>query len=198
MSLFGSSAMNTPYSSLFRFLNEFDEYNHNPENKYLHGSIPRISPKFDVCELDDAYELHGELPGMNKDGLQVEFTDKQTLLIHGLVQRCYNYGTPSEGFLVLDSPSTSGDITEGKSELANTQTKSKESTKHDSNEARKADETSGFKYWIAERRVGEFSRNFTFAHQVDQDGVSAKLKDGLLTVRVPKTAKPSSRRVEVA
>ncbi|UKZ76989.1 hypothetical protein TrVFT333_004705 [Trichoderma virens FT-333] len=189
--------MNTPFSSLFHFLNEFDEYNHDSKNRHLHGSISIFTPKFDVCELEDAYELHGELPGLNKTDLQIEFTDKQTLLVHGLVQRSYNYGSPSESFLFLDNPTMSGAITEGKSEQASTQAKKKASTK-DSTEIGKGGDTSRSRYWIAERRVGEFSRTFTFARQVDEEGVTAKLEDGILTVHVPKIAKPSSRRIEVA
>jgi HSP20 family molecular chaperone IbpA len=45
------------------------------------------------------------------------------------------------------------------------------------------------KYWPTERSMGEFSRNFNFPVLVDQDGVTANLKDGILSVLVPKANK---------
>jgi HSP20 family protein len=49
-------------------------------------------------------------------------------------------------------------------------------------------------YWVSERSVGEFHRSFRFPGRVDQDGVKANLKDGVLTVTVPKV-KEHGRRV---
>jgi HSP20 family protein len=49
------------------------------------------------------------------------------------------------------------------------------------------------------RSVGRFSFEVQFAEPLDEGGLSAKLHDGVLTVRVPKRepANPSARRVEV-
>jgi hypothetical protein len=41
-------------------------------------------------------------------------------------------------------------------------------------------------YWVMERPVGEFHRSFTFPSKVDQDGVKASLRNGILSVLVPK------------
>jgi HSP20 family protein len=53
-------------------------------------------------------------------------------------------------------------------------------------------------YHQVERGHGEFSRAFRLPHGVEADGVSAQLKDGLLTIVVPKTPNPGPRRVDVS
>jgi HSP20 family molecular chaperone IbpA len=53
------------------------------------------------------------------------------------------------------------------------------------------------KFWVKERRVGEFARSFSFSQRIDQDGVKAVLKNGILTVVVPKSQKPGKVAVNV-
>ncbi|PAL64863.1 heat-shock protein, partial [Acinetobacter baumannii] len=53
------------------------------------------------------------------------------------------------------------------------------------------------KYWLRERKFGEFSRSFSFPSPVDQDGISAGFKDGILSVSVPKAKKPQPRRIAI-
>lgn len=48
-----------------------------------------------------------------------------------------------------------------------------------------------------ERGHGRFSRAFALPEPIDVDGVSADLKDGLLTVTMPKAAGRAARRVAV-
>lgn len=49
-----------------------------------------------------------------------------------------------------------------------------------------------------ERSYGAFSRSFTLPHEVDQDQVTAAFKDGLLTVRIPKTEQAKPRKIEIS
>lgn len=49
-----------------------------------------------------------------------------------------------------------------------------------------------------ERGHGRFSRAFTLPEPIDVEGVSADLKDGLLTVTIPKAGGRGARRVDVA
>ena len=53
------------------------------------------------------------------------------------------------------------------------------------------------RYWVTERNTGFFQRNFKFPGPIDQDNVSAKLVDGILTIDVPKQTKVQTRRVEI-
>ena len=48
-----------------------------------------------------------------------------------------------------------------------------------------------------ERGHGAFARSFEFAEQIDPDGVSADLTDGVLTIKAPKATPPPPRRIEV-
>lgn len=60
-----------------------------------------------------------------------------------------------------------------------------------------AEEQPGFKYWISERSVGEFERRFSFPGRVDQDAVKASLKNGVLSVVVPKVLAREARRIQI-
>ena len=47
------------------------------------------------------------------------------------------------------------------------------------------------------RRVGRFDYRVMLPHKVDGDEIEASLKDGVLTVRVPKAEQAQRRRVEI-
>jgi HSP20 family protein len=53
-------------------------------------------------------------------------------------------------------------------------------------------------YHRVERGHGRFSRAFLLPEPIDVDGVVADLKDGLLTVTIPKAGGRGARRVDVA
>jgi HSP20 family protein len=57
-------------------------------------------------------------------------------------------------------------------------------------------ETATRHYHQVERGHGSFQRTFAFAEAVDPDGITADLRDGVLTITLPKTATPP-RRIEV-
>ena len=58
---------------------------------------------------------------------------------------------------------------------------------------------SGRTYFFSEREYGAFQRSFRLPPQTDKDGITADFKDGVLTVKVPKSGPPPdrSRKVEV-
>lgn len=53
-------------------------------------------------------------------------------------------------------------------------------------------------YHRVERGHGSFSRAFALPDVIDVDAISAELKDGVLTVTIPKAADRASRRVDVS
>jgi HSP20 family protein len=57
-------------------------------------------------------------------------------------------------------------------------------------------ETAARHYHQVERAHGSFQRTFEFADAVDRDAISADLRQGVLTVTLPKVASPP-RRIEV-
>jgi HSP20 family protein len=52
-------------------------------------------------------------------------------------------------------------------------------------------------YHRMERSHGSFERRFAFEHAIDAEHIAADLRDGVLTITVPKTAKPEPRRIKV-
>lgn len=53
------------------------------------------------------------------------------------------------------------------------------------------------RYWVSERSVGRFSRQFSFPKRVDQENVSASLKHGILSIVIPKAPVPENKRIEI-
>ena len=49
--------------------------------------VSTFTPRFDVRETANAYVLHGDLAGLQRDNVRVEFADPQTLVIRGRVER---------------------------------------------------------------------------------------------------------------
>jgi HSP20 family protein len=53
-------------------------------------------------------------------------------------------------------------------------------------------------YHRVERGHGSFSRTFQLPHAVIAEGITADLRNGVLTVTCPKTADPEARRIEIS
>ena len=68
-----------------------------------------------------------------------------------------------------------------------------------SGEKRSAREEEGERWYFSERQFGSFSRSFRLPPDADGARVKASLKDGVLTVSVPKRAEtpPASRAVKI-
>ncbi|KAG6108406.1 hypothetical protein E4U14_003684 [Claviceps sp. LM454 group G7] len=214
----------TSFTPLFRLLDDFDTYSRqsgNSQHQHQHGSKRASAgfwqPKFDVRETSDNYELHGELPGISKDNVHIEFTDPQSLIVRGRAERSYTSGTPPAG--LIGQPGNKGAITEGgevgtshkatvedekdessgaaASSGGNKQEKQQQVEKTDKKQQQQQHSEHGVKYWLSERSVGEFSRSFNFPSPVDQDAVSASFNDGVLNIVVPKSKKQGARRVAI-
>lgn len=52
-------------------------------------------------------------------------------------------------------------------------------------------------YYCSERSVGTFTRTFTLPEGINADQIRADLKEGILTVNVPKTAEAQPKRITV-
>jgi len=192
----------TSFTPLFRLLDDFDQYTRgNPaQGRHHHSHLKTFSPKFDVKEAADAYELHGELPGIEQKDVEIEFTDAQTLTVKGRSERSYTSGASPAGF--IEGPVATGAVTEGgESNGHHTGHKAtvedEDAPKEATTEVAKAEEQlkePEAKYWVSERSVGEFSRSFSFPVRVDQDAVCASMKNGILSIVVPKLKKTEARR----
>lgn len=162
-----------------------------------------FTPKFDVKEVGDVYELHGELPGIEQKNVEIEFTDATTLTVKGRSERAYTSGTPPTAAIdqatstkAIDEASS---LTKAHQPSVEDESATQEISETTSNEVARQDEPkdTGAKYWVSERSVGEFARSFTFPVRVDQDNVQASMKNGILSVIVPKAKKVEARKITI-
>lgn len=55
----------------------------------------------------------------------------------------------------------------------------------------------GGRYHAVERTYGSFFRSFQLPQGIDESQITADFHDGILTVRIPKTALPQPRRIRI-
>ena len=70
--------------------------------------------------------------------------------------------------------------------------KPEEGEKKEEQEERKKD------YYLSERRYGSFQRSFAVPDSVDTDKIEAKFVNGVLTVRLPKSATAQKNEKKIA
>jgi len=202
---FAGSDPTTSFTPLFRLLDDFDNYSRTNGGNGQRSQVTRtFSPKFDVKELPEAYELHGELPGIEQKDVEIEFTDPQTLSIRGRTERTYTSGTPPAGLVeggkkpqhitekghqpTVEDEDAAKKNESGSTAVAESQQQQQQQQQPQQEQA---------KYWVSERSVGEFARSFSFPARVDQDAVKASMKNGVLSIIVPKAKKHESRRITI-
>ncbi|EED12186.1 heat shock protein Hsp30/Hsp42, putative [Talaromyces stipitatus ATCC 10500] len=176
------------FAPLFRLLDDYDLHR-SGRGGQSQSSITSFAPRFDVRESKDAYHLDGELPGIAQKDIEIEFSDPQTLTIKGRAVREYHSGNlDNEGENAnAPKPASVEDANDKDNKAVQKSSDKKEVSKNRDN----------YKYWVSERSVGEFHRSFNFPSRVDQDGVKANLKNGILSIVVPKAAPPSSRKINI-
>jgi len=141
-----------------------------------------FAPKFDVKEAKDNYILEGELPGINQKDIVIEFADQQTITVKGRTESLREEGT---------KPTATEVGPEGRDDSAQ-QSSSKEMTTTGPKEVARADPQ--HTYWVSERSVGEFARSFSFPNPVDHEHVKASMKNGILSIIVPKMQKAKTQK----
>merc|ERR1712137_662361 len=185
------------FAPLFRLFDEYDRQAFGNLDRQFNSSMRSFTPKFDVKETQAGYELHGELPGIEQKDINIEWTDNNTLTISGRHEHVREEGQRPQGFIengessqqkkLGHQPTVEDDPSETNNKVAK-QSEHKDVSKHDENKA---------KYWVSERSVGEFHRSFAFPARVDQDSVKASLKNGILSILVPKAQAPQPRKISI-
>ncbi|KUL84233.1 hypothetical protein ZTR_06920 [Talaromyces verruculosus] len=179
------------FAPLFRLLDDYDLHRsgRSGHSAASSSSISSFAPRFDVRESKDAYHLDGELPGIAQKDIEIEFSDPQTLNIKGRAVREYHSNADSETETGNSpKPASVEDENSDAGKAVQKTSDKKEVSKQAQN---------NFKYWVSERSVGEFHRSFNFPSRINQDGVKASLKNGVLSVVVPKAAPPASRKISI-
>lgn len=214
------------FAPLFRLLDDYASHQSSRQggDDFVNfgglSPLRSFQPRFDVKEVKDAYELHGELPGVEQKDIQIEFTDAQTLSIKGRTERHRESGTPPTA--ALEGQQEKGRITAGdsssdtssqhyqppsvedentaSSSTANTEqqiTTTDTSNNQIQQQSQQQQKKPDHRYWVSERSIGEFSRSFAFPSRVDQENVKASLKDGILSIVVPKASVPVTRKINI-
>lgn len=106
--------------------------------------IPAWKPIVDVWEDEKEVHLAAEMPGVNKEGLEVKVDDNR-LVIRGIKQ---------------DAPAEWNSI-------------------------------------YSERRSGEYIREFQMDDTLDAEKISAELKDGILSLTLPKAEKVLPKTIKI-
>ncbi|GAP83381.1 putative heat shock protein 30 [Rosellinia necatrix] len=93
------------FGGLVRFIDDWDKHFSQQNDRRGNGQfrqarrVQTFNPRFDVRETEQGYELHGELPGVEKKDINIEFSDQRSIVISGRVERTYTAGTPPAGLL---------------------------------------------------------------------------------------------------
>ncbi|KAI9663508.1 MAG: hypothetical protein M1831_002517 [Alyxoria varia] len=185
------------------------------------NDTPKFNPRFDVRESEGRYELRGELPGVEAENLEVKFADEQTLVIKGRTATEKTAGTPPAGAVegtngkAVDNGAATEDTAASRRSSSSSYVKPTVEDDAEDNTTAASTSTAApgeqpkeaapeqqrqenpFNYWYSERSTGTFQRTFNFPSHVDQDGVTANLKNGILDVVVPKRKIEEGRRINV-
>jgi HSP20 family molecular chaperone IbpA len=228
---------------LFRLLNDFDNYSRDsrgasvapapaPRQQRAKQARPQpiaFHPRFDVRETEDAYELHGELPGLARENITIEFPEHQTIVISGTVERNYASGSSKNSDVSHEEPTSPEVETETETATEKPRRNSHQATVEDDPEDENtpassrpsspwtdvakpaapaaAEETTQTpaqtpkdqsKYWLRERSIGRFSRTITFPARIDEDNAAAVLKNGILSITVPKAKVSTPTKIQIA
>jgi len=185
------------FSPLFRLADELDRATRSgPLSGSMQANTRSFTPRFDVRESKEAYELHGELPGIEQSNVNIEWTDDNTLAISGHTEHAYESGEESR---VTDTENGSHyhkpTIEEEGEGAAKTGAQGQALTKTDEKkEVAAGTDENRPRFWVSERSYGSFHRSFQFPAAIDPDNIKASLKNGILEIVVPKKIKAREAR----
>ncbi|MFO7251224.1 MAG: Hsp20/alpha crystallin family protein [Actinomycetes bacterium] len=140
----------TPLSPLREFQDLYDRLDRLISATMGEMMLPRETetpwmPFADVCETEDSFVVEADLPGVTKDQIDVQLSDRELII--------------------------SGEV------------------KEEERDARMHRRT---------RRTGEFEFRTMLPGEIDPERVDAKLRDGVLTVTIPKAQTARPRHIEVS
>ena len=124
-------------------------FNDSRPQRVESGSDAFFTPRVDIKEAENHYEITAELPGVDKEDIHVHVKD---------------------GLLTLEAESV-----------------------------KEEEEQKQGKVIRQERRYGKFMRSFNLGTEVQESGIKASFKDGVLSLEAPKAAEkvPERRRIAV-
>lgn len=187
------------FTTLFRLLDDFDTYSREvqseekPEGRPQGGRHRRgPRPRFDIRETQDAYELYGEVPGIERKDVHVELMQQNVLLIKGYIARPYDSPRPQKGDCSEEKKCDECKCPEGKP-CDKPCPKDQKCACHEGKE----DPNATVRFLQRERLVGEFAREFAFPGPLSEFDITASLEGGILKVVAPKQQPSKGRKIEI-
>jgi len=195
--------MSLYFHPLFRFADELEKASRHVGQHSQ--SVRSFTPKFDVKETKDGYELHGEIPGVEQSNVNIEWSDEHTLSISGHTESRNQASSDNkaEDFEVVEAEQEAGSSNEKYQKPTVEEEGAENNTNGDAPAtAVKAPEKQvqakpQHRYWVSERSFGSFHRTFTFPGRVDQENVKAALKNGVLAITIPKAKPLEPRKISI-
>jgi HSP20 family protein len=208
------------FHPIIRLVNDFERASRTPGRCSPHKQARTFQPKFDVKELKDSYVLQGELPGIDQKDISIEWTDASTIAIKGHTEhRVVKQSPPATPAPAAESeaetketkeaeyqkPSVEEEEGEHSDDFVEVESHSQDTASTTTAQASEQpaapkpteEATESARYWISERSVGTFQRAFSFPVRVENESVTANLKNGILSVVVPKAKIPEPRRINI-
>ena len=162
-------------------------------------ALSSFMPRFDFRETKDSYLLDGELPGVPQENMDIEFTDPHTLVIKGRIEESKEVTPESESKSESNyhPPTVEDEDASDKSSESNESSSSSNALQKSEAQTPVKSKKPEYKVWYSERRSGSFSRTFNFPVRVNQDEVRASLKDGVLSIVVPKEPVHTAKKIRI-
>ena len=198
-----------PQAQKFRSFQPRFDVTENKDSYELKGELPGIEQKnIEVAFTDvNTLTIRGHTESYREEGTkpseQVEAKAEQAEAIAGETEKAAATESQSETDSYhkasvededFEHVSESDATMSGANPDATPTETPKETPKQEVAEAAKTERS---RRWVSERSVGRFSRTFSFPNRIDQESVSASLKNGILSIVVPKAAVPENKRIEI-
>lgn len=203
----GGALLPAGSTSLRSFQPRFD-VQETKDSYELHGELPGIDQKDVKIEFTDPQTLtiSGRVERSYQRGPQDQQQQQQTDTSTSGGDQSSSYHKPTaedetSSGMGNDAPATSaaesgaGDATGAKQDAPAGKQDSGKQVATQSQQRQVGHHAP--KFWVTERSIGEFYRSFSFPTTVDQDNVKASLKNGILTITVPKAKAKTNRRINI-
>jgi HSP20 family protein len=150
-----------------------------------------IRPSVDVAEEGSAYVVEAELPGVKKENIAVNIGDNgQSVTIQGRIQQRMAQPAEETKSAQSDGPASSPTAEGGMDDHIVGSSTAEKSPVTQSQSTPLSTE----RYFAGD---STFTRTLWLPQEVDQSKVTAKLEDGILTLRLPKAEDKGSFKINV-
>ncbi|CAO3595919.1 unnamed protein product [Absidia cylindrospora] len=166
----------------FRDMNRAFSLLDEPLTNVSRRTLSARYPPTDIVETKTGYELHAEIPGFQKEDIDIYLPDDHTLVIGG------NQESSTTTRSVPDDEQLASS-TGGEGQQVQTRNESTDVVASSTSQ----DVVTAPYWWKSERVTGSFKRAFTFPHSINGDAIKANYKDGILIINVPKSEKAAVR-----